>query len=104
MRTHAADASLHYSVCPLVLIVGSSEAARQRPTRIVANAGFRIGATLGLEEAPHRIALQPSASALWLEIDEGAGVDLDAALVSANDNLDGRWGAVVSVIPELIDA
>ena len=109
MQTHPADASfsdsdLPYSDRPPVLIVGSSDAARQRATRIVANAGFRIGATLGLEEAPQRLAIQPAASALWLEIDEAAGSELEAVLASANDNLDGRWGAVVSVTPELIDA
>ena len=103
MQTHPAEASLSYSDLPPVLIVGSSEAARSRAARIVANAGFRIGDAVGLDEAPERLARQASASALWLELDDAAGPALDAALASANDNLDGRYGAVVSVTPELID-
>jgi hypothetical protein len=104
MRTHPADASLSYSDNPPVLIVGSSEAARQRAMRIVGNAGFRIGAAIGLDEAPERLARQASASALWLELDGAGGQALDAALISANDNLaDRRYGAVVSVTPELIE-
>jgi hypothetical protein len=103
MQTHPADASLSYSECPPVLIVGSSEAARKRATRIVANAGFRV-TTVGLDEAPQRLALQGTASALWLELDEASGSSLDAALGSANDSLtDRRYGAVVSVTPELVE-
>ena len=98
MQTHPADAFLSYSDLPPILIVGSSEAARSRAERIVGNAGFRIGATLGLEEAPQRLAIQPAASALWLELDGAAGPLLDELLASANDNLaQRRYGAVVSV-------
>ena len=104
MQTHPADASLSYSDCPPVLIVGSSDAARRRATRVVSNAGFRIGAAVSLDEAPERLARQASASALWLELDESSGPSLDAALASANDNLgQRRYGAVVSVTPELIE-
>ena len=104
MQTHPADASLSYSDLPPVLIVGSSDSARQRATRIVSNAGFRIGAAMGLDEVPERLARQASASALWLELDEASGPSLDAALASANDNLgQRRYGAVVSVTPELIE-
>ena len=105
MRTLSAEAPLHYSGPPPVMVIGSSETARNRAAATVANAGFRIAGPFDLEQALARLGLQGAASAVWLEIDEDCGPILEAAMHSANINLkDHRYGAVVATTAEMLEA
>ncbi|HEX6218937.1 MAG TPA: MarR family winged helix-turn-helix transcriptional regulator [Sphingomicrobium sp.] len=87
-----------------VLIVGSSDAARQRAMRSVAAAGFRIAAAVDLASAPDRMEIQGRASALWLELDDSDDAAADAALDQLTlDVGEGRYGAVIAAPASLID-
>jgi DNA-binding MarR family transcriptional regulator len=105
MHAFPADAAYSNQDLSPILIVGSSEAARERARHSVLNAGFRIADIVDLAGAPARLRLQGAASALWLELDSAADApDLDAALASASeDRADKRYGAVVSLTPDLIE-
>ena len=104
MHAFPAEAIPSFSDLPPVLIIGSSEAARERGRHTVLNAGFRIADAVGIESAPARLALQGAASALWLELDDDAGPSLDAVLDCARQDLaHERYGAVVSLTPNLIE-
>ena len=103
MHAFPGDAAYSKIDLPPVLIVGQSEAAAQAARRAVIGAGYRVADSVDLAGAPARIALQGSASAVWLEL-EGDGKDLDLALDAvARDVADGRYGAVVAAPAALID-
>jgi DNA-binding MarR family transcriptional regulator len=100
--TEAYDQS--YSAAPPVLIAGDSDAALDRAARTVEAAGARIGAILPLDGAADRIALQASATAIWIELDNDGGPAMDRLLRQVREDvLDGRYAAVVSASNELVD-
>jgi DNA-binding MarR family transcriptional regulator len=100
--TEAYDQS--YSAAPPVLIAGDSDAALDRAARTVEAAGARIGAILPLDGAADRIALQASATAIWIELDHDGGPAMDRLLRQVREDvLDGRYAAVVSASNELVD-
>lgn len=87
-----------------VLIAGDSDAALQRAARTVEASGARIGATVPLQGAAERIALQASASALWVELEQDGGAAMDRLLDQVSgDVADGRYTAVVAAPTALVD-
>jgi DNA-binding MarR family transcriptional regulator len=87
-----------------VLIAGDSEASLRRAALTVEAAGARIGASVPLEQAAERIALQASASAIWIELERDGGPTMDRLLTQVgNDASDGRYPAVVSAGRKLLD-
>ncbi|NUT01506.1 MAG: winged helix-turn-helix transcriptional regulator [Sphingomonas sp.] len=93
-----------YLSSPPVLIAGDSDVALQRAALTVEAAGARIGAVVPLDNAADRIALQASASAVWIELDRDGGPAMDRLLQQVRgDVFDGRYSAVVSASNELVD-
>jgi DNA-binding MarR family transcriptional regulator len=87
-----------------VLIAGDTDAALQRAARTVEASGARIGAVLPLDAAADRIALQASATAVWIEIERDSGPAMDRLLAQVNgDASDGRYSAVVAAPTSLVD-
>lgn len=89
-----------YSGGAPVLILGSSEAASDRALRPIEDAGFRV-APLLLDNVGERIALQASATGLWLEIDR-----IDDKVEQALQGIIGtppRFPAVIATGAHLID-
>jgi DNA-binding MarR family transcriptional regulator len=100
--TEAAD--LGYSDLPPILVAGTSDRAISRGESSAHNSGLRVGASLPLELARERLALQARATAIWIEIDRDCGGPLDALLDTvASDVRDHRYAAVVSTTAELLD-
>ena len=102
---HAEQFDLSYSDRPPVLIAATSDAAMARAVCTVDAAGWRIGERMELRAARERIERQPAATAVWLELDRDCGVEMDEVLECIDNQVaKGRFGAVVSSTPELIDA
>ena len=100
----SSSADLTYSDEPPVLLAASSEAAMSRAQRTIEAASLRVGASLTVDAALERIALQGHAMAVWLEIDRDCGGAMDDLLQRINrDVADGRYAAVVSTTAEFID-
>ena len=72
---------MDYSDHPPVIIVASSSAALVRARTSVEACGARIGAALGLSEACDRLRLQPGLRAVWIELDEDCGHEIDELLL-----------------------
>jgi hypothetical protein len=97
-------AELHYSSPPPVLVAGSSDAAMDRAHRTIDAFGLRLGASVPIEQAKARIEQQVAATALWIEIDQDCGGPLDDLLTHVGrDVADGRYAAVVSATPAMLD-
>lgn len=95
-----------------ILIIGDTESARARARATVAMAGYRAADAVSFKDAVERISRQGSASALWIEIEDGrAGAAMVLDQVAA-DVAEGRYAAVVAihqngletVEPHLLDA
>jgi DNA-binding MarR family transcriptional regulator len=97
------EGNSYFSAAP-VLIVSDSEAASRRASRTVEASGLRIGATVPIEEATERLALQASASAIWVELEGDGGAPMDRLLERVDaDAADGRYPAVVAAPRNLVD-
>ncbi len=93
-----------YSSPAPVLIAGDSDLALHHAARTVEAAGSRIGAIVPLDEAAERIALQASASAVWVELTRDGGPAMDRLLHQlSGDTADGRYTAVVAAPREMVD-
>lgn len=93
-----------YSDSAPVLIAGDTDAALQRAARTVEAAGARIGAIVPLDTAVDRIALQASATAVWIELERDSGPAMDRLLAQVNGDVsDGRYSAVVAAPTDLVD-
>ena len=93
-----------YAGPPPVLLAASSRHASNRAAASIEAAGFRV-ATVPLADAIDRLAIQASASAIWVEVDEDGGPALDRLL----DRVDaeagsGRFPAIVAAPFALIDS
>jgi DNA-binding MarR family transcriptional regulator len=96
--------NLDYSGQPPVLVAASSNAAFERALRSIEAGGARVSARLAIADARKRIELQIAASAVWIELDDDCGVSMDELLSAVNrDVADGRYAAVVSTSPALLD-
>jgi DNA-binding MarR family transcriptional regulator len=90
---------------PPIILAGSSAAALTRALPAIESSGLRIGARLDLSEAHTRLRTQASASAVWIELDEDGGSSMDELLTMVDrDVTDGRYAAVISTSPALLDA
>jgi hypothetical protein len=105
MDAFTTDASTNtYSAPPPILVAADSDSARSRAVRAVEASGHRIAALLGLEEAPDRIELQASASAIWVELENDGGESMDRLLDRLDrEASDGRCGCVVAAPAALVD-
>ena len=93
-----------YAGPPPVLLVAASAPSRARATANIEAAGLRT-APVALEEAIERIAIQPAASALWIELDSDDGAPLDRLLDRVNAEAGaGRFPAIVAAPLAMIDA
>jgi hypothetical protein len=89
---------------PPAILIASSGAAAARAQGTLLDARLRIGAKLTIEEAAARLAAQPSASAVWIELDQDCGGAMDELLdVIVRDVRDHRYAAVVSTSSETLD-
>ena len=90
---------------PPVLLAASSSAAMIRAERTIDAHGLRIGARLPVEDALARIKAQPSASAVWLELDRDCGSEMDELLSQVSHDVSrGLYAGVISVTQPLLDA
>jgi DNA-binding MarR family transcriptional regulator len=65
---------------------------------------LRIGASLGIEQAPGRLRQQARASAVWIELDRDCGEAMDVLLNDVNRDLRAeRYAVVLSLTGELLD-
>ena len=95
--------SFEYAGPPPVLVAAETAQARDRAAEAIKAAGFRIAA-VSIDEAPERIALQPAASALWIEAEGDCGAALDRLLDRVEaEAASGRFPAVISAPATLID-
>ena len=95
---------LSYSDEAPVLIAASSGQAMQRALRTVEASGSRVAGKVDLASAVERIDLQVSSSAIWIELDEDCGGAMDALLAKVSSDVgDGRYAAIVSTSPALLD-
>jgi DNA-binding MarR family transcriptional regulator len=93
-----------FSLAAPILIVADSDIARSRAERTIAASGYRVGASLTLREAPERLDIQAKAAAVWVELDEDGGSDMDQLLARVSSEAsDGRYGATVAVPHTIID-
>ena len=88
-----------------VLIVADSEALFARAARTIEDAGLRMGAKLPIHQARARLSNQGAASAIWIELSDELSDEAGALLDEVNREVsNGRYGAVVSATPKLIDS
>jgi hypothetical protein len=102
IQTDRAD--LSYADKPPILVGASSDRALALAVRSVENFGWRIGATMAVEDARERIERQAAASAVWIEIDRDCGGPMDQLLDSVREDVaSGRYAAVVSTTAGMLD-
>jgi hypothetical protein len=98
------QSDLSYDNSPPVILVASSEAAMARAERSMDASRFRVVAKLPVEGAAERIASQPRAGAVWIELDRDCGPAMDEALHQVNRGVcEGHYAAVVSATIDLLD-
>jgi hypothetical protein len=104
MDAYPTDRAVSYLDQSPLLVAGTSDAAISRALRTIEARGGRVGQSLPIEQAGERIELQVSASAVWIELDRDCGGAMDALLTQVNrDVRNGRYAAIVSAVPELVD-
>ena len=88
-----------------MLVAAASDATRAGATRWLEEAGWRA-ASLPIDGALDRLALQAAASGLWIELEVGdSGEALDRLLTYANNEAAaGRMPTIVAAPSALIDA
>jgi hypothetical protein len=93
-----------FSAAP-ILVAGDSHQAIRRGVEAVEASGYRVADQVALGDAEARWELQGAASALWIEIDEDRGAELDQIMDLAKRAVaERRCGAVVAVPVQLLDA
>lgn len=104
MDPRSTETSLTYGGPPPLLLAASSETAMRRARETAESSGLRIGAQLGIAEAAERLRQQASASAIWIEVDQDCGPELDQLLGDVDDAVESRrFGAVLSLSSNMID-
>jgi len=93
-----------YSTSAPVLLAGSSASALRRAEATIEASGLRIGAKLPIAEAIDRLKFQAAATAVWLELDQDCGSQMDEIIRRVNYDVSRRfYAAVVSVTSPLVD-
>lgn len=105
MDAYSSDrADLTYSDQSPVIVAASNSVAFDRARQAIEHSGFRVSVYFALEDAIERIRIQPSASAVWIELDEDAGTPMDELLELVTTGvLQERYGAVVSISKDIVD-
>ena len=104
MHALLTETAVTYDGPPPMLLAGSSESAFRKARDTAAASGLRIGGEVGISAARNRLRQQASASAIWVELDEDCGPELDALLDEVDSLVESRrTGAVVSIDSSLID-
>jgi DNA-binding MarR family transcriptional regulator len=92
-----------YSGTYPVLIAASSDRTSNYAREAADACGYRT-ATVSIEDAPGRLALQGAASAIWVEVEEDLGEPMDRLLgLMDREAGDGRSPIVISISERLID-
>jgi hypothetical protein len=93
-----------YSDGAPVVLAATSEAAIARGMRAIHGLGLRVAGPFALDDACARLALQASASAIWIELDEDGGPAMDGLLEQVSlDVREGRYSAVIATSARLVD-
>jgi len=88
---------------PPVVVAAATAAAHARAARTVEAAGFRVAA-IDFDGVLDRLSRQASASALWIELDDDFGADLDRLVDRANaEAASGRFPAIIAAPAALLD-
>ena len=104
MHALLTETAVTYDGPPPLLLAGSSEPAFKKARDTAAASGLRVGGEVGISAARNRLRQQASASAIWVELDEDCGPELDALLDEVDSLVESRrTGAVVSIDSSLID-
>ena len=104
MQALPTETVLSYDGPAPLFIAGTSESAIRRARGTAAAAGLRVGGEVGISAARDRLKQQASASAIWVELDEDCGADLDDLLDQVESIVETRrTGAVISIDSALID-
>jgi len=99
------ETTLRYDGPAPLLVAATSEAALRRARDTAEMAGLRAVCQLGVPEALERLRKQPAACGIWVELDADGGGELDALLDEVEErSASRRFGAVVSVTPDLVDS
>jgi hypothetical protein len=105
MDAISAEPNLTYSDVPPVLIAGSSDSELARARATVSAFGLRIGDAVRVADAAVRLDKQARASAVWVELGQCPGDDVDLLVARLNaDVRSGRYRAIVSAPNGLIDS
>jgi DNA-binding MarR family transcriptional regulator len=105
MDALSTEINLTYDSPAPLLVAATSEAGLRRARDTVEMAGFRAVCQLGIAEARERLRHQAAASGIWIELDSDDGPELDALLDDVERRAASRrFGAVVSVTPDLVDS
>jgi len=85
-------------------VAASSDTAMLKAEKVVHANQLRIGARLKIEEALERIRVQPQATAVWLELDQDRGEQMDALISQVSHDVSrGLYAAVISSTAPLLD-
>jgi hypothetical protein len=87
-----------------VLIFGEDDMLCAPAIRTIEDAGLRLGGRVPVGAARERLALQGTAAALWIELPHELDDEGSALLAQVDQDVsEGRYAAIVSTTPELID-
>lgn len=104
MQALPTETVLYYDGPAPLFIAGTSESAIRRARDTAAAAGLRVSGEVGISAAREQLKQQASASAIWVELDEDCGADLDAFLDEVDSHIGNRrTGAVIAIDSALID-
>jgi len=90
-----------YAGLPPILIVATSDEARARAVVSAESSGYRAVA-VPMDEAARRLEIQPQASAIWIELDQDPGSQLDELLDQVQAEAD-HWPAIIATPLPLVD-
>lgn len=104
MDAYSSHSDISYSSSAPVLLAANSGSAFRRAESTLDASGLRVGARLSVQDALSRLKIQPSAKAVWVELDHDDGDAMDELVARvSHDAARGLYGAVISVTPELVD-
>lgn len=87
-----------------VLVAASSEMAMLKAERVIHANHLRIGARLKIDEARGRVKMQAQTAAVWVELDQDCGDEMDALISQVSHDVSrGFYAAVISSTAPLLD-
>lgn len=98
------ETALSYDGPAPLFVACTSDSALHRARGTAAAAGLRVSGEVGISAARERLKQQASASAIWVELDEDCGAELDDFLDEVETQVQNRrTGAIIAVDSALID-